>query len=88
MKTELENNKFTSGFTTPIDYFDNISDRIVEKINGEATTSLIPKTSGFSVPEDSGVQDHICMQFVAIHFRLHCGVAMHVGRQMITTTLW
>jgi hypothetical protein len=52
MKTELENNKFTSGFTTPIDYFDNISDRIVEKINGEATTSLIPKTSGFSVPED------------------------------------
>ena len=52
MKTKLENNKFTSGFTTPIDYFDNISDRIVEKINGEATTSLIPITSGFSVPED------------------------------------
>lgn len=52
MKTELENNKITSGFVTPKDYFDNLSDRIVDKIIGEATTNLIPKTSGFSVPED------------------------------------
>jgi hypothetical protein len=52
MKTELENNKITSGFATPKDYFDNLSDRIVDKIIGEATTNLISKTSGFIVPED------------------------------------
>jgi hypothetical protein len=52
MKTQLENNKITSGFAPPNDYFDNLSEKIVEKIYGEATTNLIPKTSGFSVPED------------------------------------
>ena len=48
----IENNKMTSGFATPKDYFDNLSDRIVDKISGEATTNLISKTSGFIVPED------------------------------------
>ena len=32
MKTELENNKIISGFISPNDYFDNLSDKIVEKI--------------------------------------------------------
>ena len=57
MKTELENNKITNGFITPNDYFDNLSDRIIEKINGEASSNLIPKTSGFSVPEDYFVKN-------------------------------
>jgi hypothetical protein len=52
MKTELENNKITNGFTTPKDYFDTLSNKIEEKINGEVNTQSIPKTSGFIVPED------------------------------------
>ncbi len=60
MKTELENNKITNGFTPPpIDYFDNLSDKIVEKINGEAATNLISKTLGFIVPEDFFVENEV-----------------------------
>ena len=51
MKTELENNKITSGFISPNNYFDNLSDKIVEKINGEISTNLIPKASGFVAPD-------------------------------------
>ena len=50
MKTELENNKITTGFTTPTSYFDTFSDRLLEKMNGEVTSSVIPKSSGFVVP--------------------------------------
>ena len=57
MKTELENNKIISGFISPNDYFDNLSDKIVEKINGEVTTNLIPKVSGFVAPEDFFVKN-------------------------------
>jgi hypothetical protein len=59
MKTELENNKIISGFISPNDYFDNLSDKIVEKINGEVTTNLIPKVSGFVAPEDFFVKNEI-----------------------------
>ena len=52
MKTDLENNKIKNGFTTPTDYFDNLSDRLFEKINGEVNSSLLPVTSGFIVPEN------------------------------------
>ena len=52
MKTDLENNKIENGFTTPIDYFDTLSDRLFEKINGEVNTTLLPETSGFIVPEN------------------------------------
>lgn len=57
MKTELKNTIITSGFTTPLDYFDDLSDKIVEKITGEAATDLIPKTSGFIVPENFFVKN-------------------------------
>ncbi len=52
MNTDLENNRITNGFTTPTDYFDSLSDKIFEKINGEVKTSLLPETSGFIVPEN------------------------------------
>jgi purine-nucleoside phosphorylase len=52
MKTDLENNKINSGFTTPTDYFDTLSDRLFEKISGEINTSLLPETSGFIVPDN------------------------------------
>lgn len=52
MKTDLENNKIKNGFTTPTDYFDTLSDRLFEKINGEVNSSLLPETSGFIVPEN------------------------------------
>ena len=52
MKTDLENNKIKNGFTTPADYFDTLSDRIFEKINGEVCSNLLPETSGFIVPEN------------------------------------
>lgn len=57
MKTEFENNIMISGFATPLDYFDNLSEKIIEKINGEEATNLIPKTSGFNVPEDFFVKN-------------------------------
>jgi purine-nucleoside phosphorylase len=57
MKTELENNKITNGFTTPKDYFDTLSNKIDEKINGEVNTQSIPKRSGFIVPEDFFVKN-------------------------------
>lgn len=52
MKTDLENNKMNSGFTTPTDYFDTLSERLFEKINGEVETNLLPETSGFIVPDN------------------------------------
>lgn len=52
MKTDLENNKMNSGFTTPTDYFDTLSERVFEKINGEVETSLLPEATGFIVPEN------------------------------------
>jgi purine-nucleoside phosphorylase len=57
MKTELENTKITNGFITPNDYFDTLSNQIVEKINGEATSNLIPKKSGFILSEDFFVKN-------------------------------
>ena len=52
MKTELENNKITNGFTIPSNYFETFSNEIFEKINGEVITQSLPKMSGFIVPED------------------------------------
>jgi hypothetical protein len=52
MKTELENTKIKNGFIIPENYFETLSNEIIGKINGEATTTSIPKTSGFIVPED------------------------------------
>jgi hypothetical protein len=52
MKTDLENNKIKNGFTTPSDYFDTLSDKLFEKINGEVNSSFIPETSGFIVPDN------------------------------------
>jgi hypothetical protein len=52
MKTELESTKITNGFITPINYFETFSNEIIGKINGEATSTSIPKTLGFIVPED------------------------------------
>ena len=52
MNTNLDNNKITSGFTAPADYFDSLSDTIFEKLNGEVTINSLPKTSGFIVPEN------------------------------------
>lgn len=51
MNTNLENNKIKNGFITPTDYFDTLSEKLFEKINGEVKTSLFPETSGFVVPE-------------------------------------
>ena len=59
MKTQLENNKIKSGFTAPNNYFDDLSDKIVEKINGEVTTNLIPKVSGFVASEDFFVKNEV-----------------------------
>jgi hypothetical protein len=67
MKTHLENNKSTSGFMTPNDYFDNLSDNIVEKINGEVTTNLIPKASGFVAPEDFFVKNEVRLLTIINH---------------------
>lgn len=52
MKTDLENNKIKTGFSTPIDYFDTLSDKLFEKINGEVITDLLSERSGFIVPEN------------------------------------
>lgn len=52
MKTELENTKITNGFITPINYFETLSNEIIGKINGEATSTSIPKIPGFIVPEE------------------------------------
>ena len=51
MNTDLENNKIKNGFITPTDYFDTLSEKLFEKINGEVNTSLFPETIGFVVPE-------------------------------------
>lgn len=52
MKTELENSKIKTGFYTPTDYFDTLSDRLIEKLDGELHLEFLPKTSGFVVPEN------------------------------------
>ena len=52
MKTELENNKITKGFTIPSNYFETFSNELFEKINGEVITQSLPKSTGFIVPED------------------------------------
>lgn len=52
MKTDLENSKIKNGFLTPTDYFDTFSDKVFEKISGEVHTSLLPKNSGFIVPDN------------------------------------
>lgn len=52
MKTELENSKIITGFSTPTDYFDTLSDRLIEKLDGELHLEYLPKTSGFVVPEN------------------------------------
>ena len=52
MNTDLLNNKITNGFTTPNDYFDTLSDKIFEKINGDVNTASFPEMTGFIVPED------------------------------------
>lgn len=52
MNTNLENSKIKNGFTTPTDYFDTLSDKILGKINGEVNSSLLPESSGFIVPEN------------------------------------
>lgn len=52
MKTELENNNITNGFTIPSNYFETFSNEIFEKINGEVITQSLPKSTGFIVPED------------------------------------
>lgn len=52
MNKDLENNKIKNGFITPTDYFDTLSEKLFEKINGEVNTSLFPETSGFVVPEN------------------------------------
>lgn len=52
MNRNLENNKIKSGFTSPTDYFDTLSDKIFEKLNGELDTTMLPKTTGFVVPEN------------------------------------
>lgn len=52
MNTNLENNKITTGFTTPTDYFDTLSDQIFEKYNEKVNPRLFPEMSGFVVPEN------------------------------------
>ncbi len=52
MKTELENNNITNGFTIPSNYFETFSNEIFEKINGEVIMQSLPKSTGFIVPED------------------------------------
>ncbi len=52
MSLDLQNNKITNGFTTPTDYFDTLSDKIFERINGDVNVTSIPQTTGFIVPED------------------------------------
>jgi hypothetical protein len=52
MKTELENNKITNGFTIPSNYFETFSNELFEKINGEVITQSLPKSAGFIVPEN------------------------------------
>lgn len=52
MKKELENSKIKTGFSTPTDYFDTLSDRLIEKLDGELHLEFLPKTSGFVVPEN------------------------------------
>ena len=57
MKTELENNKITNGFTIPSNYFETFSNELFEKINGEVITQSLPKSAGFIVPEDYVVKN-------------------------------
>ncbi len=57
MKTELENNKITKGFTIPSNYFEAFSNELFEKINGEVITQSLPKSTGFIVPEDFFVKN-------------------------------
>ena len=57
MKTELENNKITNGFTIPSNYFEIFSNELFEKINGEVITQSLPKSTGFIVPEDYVVKN-------------------------------
>ncbi|MES2863665.1 MAG: hypothetical protein V4666_06065 [Bacteroidota bacterium] len=52
MNTNLENNKITTGFSTPIDYFDTLSDKIFEKISGDVNTTSFPEATGFVVPDN------------------------------------
>lgn len=52
MKTELENNKITNGFTIPSNYFETFSNELFEKINSDVITQSLPKSTGFIVPED------------------------------------
>lgn len=52
MKTDLENNKIKTGFTTPTNYFETLSDQVFEKLNGDVNTTSFPKASGFIVPDD------------------------------------
>ena len=52
MNTDLENNKIKNGFTTPSDYFDTLSDKIFEKLNGDVDTSSLPEMTGFIVPDN------------------------------------
>ena len=52
MKTDLENNKIKSGFAAPNDYFDAVSETILSKWNGNYNSEIIPKNTGFDVPED------------------------------------
>lgn len=52
MKTDLENSKIKSGFTTPADYFDTLSDQVFERLSGDVNTSSFPEVTGFIVPED------------------------------------
>ena len=52
MKTNLENKKVTSGFTTPDNYFEELPATILSKWNGAYNSSIIPSKTGFSVPEN------------------------------------
>lgn len=52
MKVNLENNKITSGFKTPDNYFDELPETILSKWNGEFNSSIIPSNTGFLTPED------------------------------------
>ncbi len=52
MNTNLENNKINTGFSTPTDYFDTLSDKILEKISGDVNTTSFPEATGFIVPEN------------------------------------
>jgi hypothetical protein len=52
MNTNLEKNKINTGFHTPTDYFETLSDKIFEKLNDQVNTSSFPENSGFNVPQN------------------------------------